>query len=84
MKEKKRLLLNGVGEKERNFKNFKGKTDQDTFKKIVRCRLPTKKTIEQLEKEFIFDLETYNDQRFVEAHAAGFCDVNRLRLVWWD
>ena len=31
---------------------------------------------------FVFDLETYNDQDFAEAYAAGFYDVNRLRDRW--
>ena len=38
--------------------------------------------IDQLENVFVFDLETYNDQDFAEAYAAGLYDVNRLRDRW--
>ena len=38
--------------------------------------------IDQLENVFVFDLETYNDQEFAEAYAAGLYDVNRLRDKW--
>ena len=31
---------------------------------------------------FLSDLETYNDQEFAEAYAAGLYDVNRLRYRW--
>ena len=31
---------------------------------------------------FVFDLETYNDQEFAEAYAAGLYDVIRLRDRW--
>ena len=31
---------------------------------------------------FVFDFETYNDQEFAEAYAAGLYNVNRLRDKW--
>ena len=31
---------------------------------------------------FVFDLETYSDQEFAEAYAAGLYDVYRLRDKW--
>ena len=31
---------------------------------------------------FVFELETYNDQEFAEANAAGLYDVNHLRDRW--
>ena len=31
---------------------------------------------------FVFDFETYKDQEFAEAYAAGLFDVNRLRDRW--
>ena len=33
-------------------------------------------------KVFVFDLETYNDQEFAEAYAAGSYDVDRLKDSW--
>ena len=45
-------------------------------------RNPKLETIGQLEKVFVFDSETYNDQDFAEAYAARLYDVNRLRDRW--
>ena len=38
--------------------------------------------IGQLENVFVFDLETYNNQEFAEAYAAGLYDVNRSKNCW--
>ena len=48
----------------------------------IRYRFSKHETIDQLENVFVFDLETYNDQEFAEAYAAGIYDVNRLRDKW--
>ena len=47
-----------------------------------RYRFPKHETRNHLEKVFVFDSETHNDQEFAEAYAAGLYDVNRLRDKW--
>ena len=37
---------------------------------------------DHLENVFVCELETYNDQEFAEAYAAGLYDVNLLRYRW--
>ena len=81
-KNRKDSLLNGVNEIERNFKYVKNKINENNLKQRIRYRFPKHETIDQLENVFVFDLETHNDEEFVEAYAAGLYDVNRLRDKW--
>ena len=53
------------------------------MKQRIRYRFPKHETIDQLENVFVFDLETYNDEEFAEAYAAGLYVVNRLRDRWY-
>ena len=53
--------------------------NENNSKQRIRYRFPKHETIDQLENVFVFDLETYNDQKFAEAFASGFYNVNRLR-----
>ena len=39
-------------------------------------------TLDQIQKVFVFELETFNNQEFAEAYAAGLNYVNRLRDRW--
>ena len=71
--------LNGVEEIARNFENAKYKINENHSKRRIRYRFPKHETIDQLQKVFVFDLQTHIDQQFAEANAAGFFDVNRLR-----
>ena len=41
------------------------------MKQRIRYRFPKNETIDQLENVLIFDLDTYNDQEFADAHVAG-------------
>ena len=68
-----------MNEIEKNFKHVKNKTNENNLKQRIRYRFPKHETIDQLKNVFVFDLETYNDQEFAEAYAAGLYDVNRLR-----
>ena len=81
-KNRKDSLLNGVQERENNFKYIKNKVNENNLKQRIRYRFPKHETIDQLENVFVFDLETHNDQEFAEAYAAGLYDVNRLRDRW--
>ena len=65
-------LLNGVEEIDRNFKYVKNIINENNLKQRIRYRFPKHEMIDQLENVFVFDLETYNDQEFAEAYAAGF------------
>ena len=78
----KNALVKGVDEIERNFNYFKSKINEINLSQRIRYRFPKHEKIEQLEYVFVFDLETYNDQKFAEAYAAGLYDVNRLRDRW--
>ena len=64
---------------DRNFLYVENKINENTFKQRIRYRFPKHETIDQLENVFYFDLETYNDQDFAEAYAAGFYGGNRLQ-----
>ena len=81
-KNRKDSLLNVVREIEKNFKYVKNKINENNLKQRIRYRFPKQETIDQLENEFVFGLETHNDQEFAEAYAAGLYDVNRLRECW--
>ena len=67
---------------ERNFKNVKNKINENFLKQRICYRFSKDATIDQLENVFVFELETYNDQEFVETYAAGIYDVYRLRDRW--
>ena len=75
-------LLNGVEELEGNFKYVKNKTNENNLSQRISYRFPKHETINQLENVFVFDLETYEDQEFAEAFAAGLFDVNGLQDRW--
>ena len=81
-KNRRDALLNGVEEFDRNFKYGKNRINENNSKQRIRYRFPRHQIIGQLGNVFVFDLETYNDQEFAEAHAAGLCDVNPLRDKW--
>ena len=78
-KNRKDSLLNGVEEMDRNIKLVK---NQNNLKQRIRYRFPKHETKGQLDNMFVFDLETYNDQEFADAYAAGLYDVNQLRDRW--
>ena len=65
----------------RIFKQVK-KIKENNLKQRFGYRFPKHGTVDQLENVFVIDLETYNDQQFAEAYAAGLYDVNRLRDTW--
>ena len=81
-KNRRNDLLNGADEIERNFKYVKSSIHENNLKQRIRYRFPKNETIDQLEKLFVFDLETYNDEAFAESYAAGLNDVNRLGDRW--
>ena len=74
--------LSGGKEIERNFKYFKNKRNEKILHQRLRYRFPKHEAIDQLENVFVFHLETYNDQEFPDAYAAGLYDVNRLKGKW--
>ena len=69
-------------EKERNFKYVKNKINENHLKQRICYRFPEHETIDQLDKVFVFDLETYKDQEFAESDATRLNNVNRLRAMW--
>ena len=77
-KTRKDTLLIGVEEMNRNFKYVKTRLNENNIKQRFPDRLHKPEIIDQLENVFVFDLETYNDQEFVDAYATGLYDVNRL------
>ena len=79
-KSKRDGLLNGVEEVERNFKFVKNTIRENNLKQGIRYRVPKHKTIDQLDNVFVFDLETFNNQEFAGAYAAGLYDVNCSRI----
>ena len=81
-KNRKKSLLIKVDEIDINFKYVKNKINKNNLKQRIRYRFRKRETIDQLENVFVFDLETWNDQEFAEAYAAGLDDVNRLRYRW--
>ena len=70
-KNRKDSLLNGVEEKENNFRYVKIKINENNLKQRILYRFPKHETIDQLENVFVFDLETHDDREFAEAYAAG-------------
>ena len=62
---------------ERKFKYVMKKINLNKLTQRIRYRFPKHETVDQLENIFVFDLETYNDQEFAEAYAAGLYDLNR-------
>ena len=63
---------------DKNFKHLKYKINKNYLKQRIRYRFPKHETLDELEKVFVFGLDTHNDQEFAEAYAAGLYDVNRL------
>ena len=61
---------------------MKNKINEDNLSQRIRFKFPKHEIIDQLENMFVFNLETYNDQAFAEAYAAGLYGVNRLRDRW--
>ena len=80
-KNRRNSLINGVHEKNRMFK-YVIKIHESNLKQKIRYRIPNHETIDELENEFVLDLETYNDLEFAEAYAAGLNDVNCLQDKW--
>ena len=78
-KDSKDRLPNGIEEKEENFKYVKNKLKEDNSGHSISCRFPKHETIDQLENEFVFSLEVYNDQELAEVYTAGLYNVNRLQ-----
>ena len=66
---------------ERTFKFIKNKINESNFSQKIRYRFLEHETVDQLELVDVFDLETQNNQEFVEAYGAGLYD-NRLRDRW--
>ena len=62
-------LLNGVEERDKNFKYVKNAIKEKNLKQIIRYRFPKHETIDHLENVIVFDLETYNGEEFAEAYA---------------
>ena len=81
-KNKRDKLLNGVEETKTNSNYVENKINEKNLSQRIRYRLPKHETLDQLENVFVFDLETYNDQKLAEAHAARLYDVYRLRDQW--
>ena len=81
-KNRKDSLLRGVEEIKRTFKYNKNKINENSLSQRIRYRFPNHETKDQLEIDFVFDLEIYSDQEFAEAYAAALDDVNRLRDRW--
>ena len=81
-KKRKDSLLNGVEEKNKNFKYGKIRINEKNSKQRIRYRFPKNEIVDQLENVFVFYLETCSDQEFAEANAAGLYDVNHLRNRW--
>ena len=82
-KNRRDSLLNGVQEIENNFKYVKNIINENNIKQRILYRFPKHEPINQLEKVFVFDLETHNDQEFAEAYAVGLYYVNRLTDCWY-
>ena len=82
-KNRKYSLLNGVQEKENNFKYVKNIINENNSKQRIPYRFPKHEIINHLENVFVFDLETHIDQEFAEAYAVGLYDVNRLKDCWY-
>ena len=68
-------MVNGVGEIAAKFKYVKAKVNENKLGQILPYRFFKHELIDKLEIVFLFHLETYNDQEFAEAYAAGFIDV---------
>ena len=66
-KNRKDSLLNGVNEKERNFKYNEIGINEKISSQRFRYRFPKHEIIDQVEIVFVVDSETYNDQEFAEA-----------------
>ena len=61
---------------------MKNKINEDNLSQRIRFKFPKHEILDQLENVFVFNSETYNDQAFAEAYAAGLYGVNRLRDRW--
>ena len=79
---RKNSLLNGVEEKERKFKSVKSKTNKDSSSQRFHYRFPKHESMDQLEKVFVIDLETYNAAKTAEAYAVVLYNANRLPDTW--
>ena len=66
-KNRRNSLINGVEELERNFEYVKNRMNENILNHRIRYRLPKRETIDQLEKVFVFDLETKND-KYLQKH----------------
>ena len=75
-------LFNGVEEIERKFSYVRNKIIEKILKQKISDRFTKHETIGQLDKVFVFELGTYNDQQSAAAYAAGLNDVNRMRDRW--
>ena len=71
-----------MNEIEKKFKYVKNIVNENNLKQRIRYRFLKLEPKDQLEKVFVFDVETHNDQEFAEAYAAGLFDVSRLRDRW--
>ena len=78
-KNRRDCLLNWAKEMEIIFKNVEKKRNENNLSQRIRYWFPKRKTIDHLEKMFLFELETYKDQEFAETYAAGLFVVNRLQ-----
>ena len=81
-KKRKDSLLNGVEDKDRNFKYVKNSINEKNLKQRIRYTFAKHETIDQLENVFKFDIETHDDQEFAEAYEASLFDVNGSREKW--
>ena len=73
-KKEKMEKPNGVNEMERKFKHFKNKINEDILNQIIPNRFPKDETIDQLEKVFVFDLETWRSR---------ICRSICSRYIWY-
>ena len=75
-------LLFGIKQIDRVFKYVKNIINENNLKGRIRFRLPKHESIDHFENEFMFDIETQNNQEFAEADAGGLYDENCWRDKW--
>ena len=78
-KNRRDSLLDRVQEIDKNFKYVRSNITKNNLKRRICYRFQKHEAKDQFVNVFVFDLETYNNQEFAEAYAAGLYDVNLLR-----
>ena len=82
MEFRKNILLNAVEQVERNFKDVESKINEHNLSPRICYTFPEQNKADQVENVSVFDLETYNNQKYAETNATGLYDANRLRDKW--